>query len=177
MTSHLPMLHGLERRVQGLSTVHSLLTAGGWHSLALSELCKRVVQGALQGLPASKRIKLDVSPSKVKVNSRQAHHLTLVLNELATNTLKHALTGRDAVAIHVQLEQKGDRVTIRFHDDGPGLPEEMIHGDLDRAHVGYELIHGIVTQSLGGEVHMNNNNGAEVTVTFILEDAAAGVEA
>ena len=160
------MLHDLERRVRGLSTVHSMLSASGWRPLPLADLCEQVIRTALRDLPRSKSIEIIVPPSDIWVNSDQAHHLTLVVNELASNVFKHALGDRDSVTINIGLEEENETIHLRFHDDGPGYPEEMVNADFSKTGVGWDLIRGIVTTSLRGRVELENRGGAAVTISF-----------
>ena len=47
----------------------------------------------------------------------------LILNELATNSLKHAFVGRNRGTIDIQLTRAGNEsVRLLFRDDGWGLP-------------------------------------------------------
>jgi len=165
-TSYLDIFGDLIGRVEGLSTVHSLLSKSGWRPLLLTELCEQVINAALQGIPPDKKIALDVKASSLRVNSNQAHHLTLVINELATNALKHALGERDAVRISVEFLRDDEMIRIIFRDNGPGYPEEMIDGNFNRASVGFNLILGIIKESLRGEVQLENDNGAVTTIMF-----------
>jgi len=164
--SYLNVLGDLVGRVEGLLTVHSLLSASGWHPLNLTELCEQVVNGSLQGVPLDKTVSVDVNRSTESISSNQAHHLTLVINELATNTVKHALAENDAVKIHMDIFREGEDVHIVFRDDGPGYPRAMMEGDLRRAGVGFDLIVGIVRETLRGRVRLDNDNGAVTTLVF-----------
>ena len=166
LTSYLPALHDLTGRVQGLSTVHRLLSASEWRPLNLGRLCEEVILGAIHGLPLAEVVQVDVSPTPVEVDSTQAHHLTMVINELATNTLKHALAGRASAEIRVTVERDGETVRICFRNDGPGYPAEMVEGDFSRASVGFDLIRGIVRKSLRGTVALANDNGAVTIISF-----------
>ncbi len=167
--SYRDVLEDLVARVKGLSTVHTLLSASGWRPLPLSRLCEDVIHGALQGKSLGRAVSVDVEVSSLEVNSTQAHQLTLVINELATNTLKHALGKQEAVQIQVRAGDSGGKVHLEFRDDGPGYPEEMLRGDFSRASVGFDLILGIVRESLRGEVQLQNDEGAVTTVRFALE--------
>jgi PAS domain S-box-containing protein len=162
----LPVLRDLEGRIMGLSTVHDLLSASAWRPLLLSQLCDEVVRGALTSVPLSKKIELSITPSSEKLNSRQAHHLTLVLNELATNSAKQALKDRDSARIDIGIEGKDGDVLLRFRDDGPGYPEELLKGDFSRTGVGFDLINGIVRKNLRGRLELENDNGAVTTIAF-----------
>jgi len=164
--SYLPVLTDLVGRVQGLSTVHSILSQSGWKPLLLSELCMSIIGGAMQSVPVDKKVDITISPSKVKVNSTQAHHLTLVINELTTNVVKHTLGEKNTVSISVNISQEDENIIIQFRDNGPGFPENLSNGDFSSMNIGFELITGIVTQSLDGTVEFDNDNGGVVTVKF-----------
>lgn len=163
-------IRDLQGRIEGLSTVHSLLSASSWRPLLLSQLCEEVINAALQGVPLDTKILMKIKDSPVRVNSNQAHHLTLLINELATNTIKHALVKRDRVSIGVEIYHDNNNVRIVYRDDGSGYPEEMIAGDMSHTSVGFDIIKGIVKKSLRGKVLLENNNGAVTVIVFSLED-------
>ena len=161
------VLHALVARIQGLSAVHSLLSASEWRPLLLSHLCEEVIRASFHAVPQSIHVDIDVQSSSLRVGSSQAHHLALILSELATNTIKHAARGRDHVRIQVKIESTGDdRVKICFRDNGPGYPKELITGDMGLAHTGLEIICGISTKTLQGEVSFSNDKGAVTTISF-----------
>ena len=172
--SEASILPDLASRLEGLATVHSLLSAGGWRPLELSKLCEQVVEGALQHLPFDKKISLQVSPSEAKVTSSESHHLTLVLNELATNSVKYCLPERDAGRIEVDIQLNDNQVKLTYQDDGPGYPQALVEGDEGLYSVGATLLRGIVEHSLGGSIVFDNDGGARATITFECEMGEAG---
>jgi two-component sensor histidine kinase len=163
-----PIMEDLVNRVQGLATVHSMLSASEWAPLLLTELAAQVIRSSLQTLPRDKHIVVEVSPSPVRVTADQAHHLALVINELATNTVKHALQGRDTARLTVRIEVENDAtpptILFEFRDDGPGYSEEVLR----RKHhnVGFELVRNIVQKTLHGEFSLHNDRGAVASVRF-----------
>lgn len=163
---YIEFLNDLISRIQSLSTVHSMLSAQNWQPLELSLLCNQVIQAAISGTPPGKKVQIQISRTKIKVNSNQAHHLTLVINELTTNSIKHAIHNRDQALISVDISNDAENIEIRFKDDGPGFPQALIDGDFSRANIGFELIRGIVLQSLDGEFCLENNNGAMAIIKF-----------
>lgn len=160
------VLQDLVGRIGGLSTVHSLLSASGWRPLEISALCQQVVSAALQGVPLGKRINVEITPSRVQINSNQAHHLTLVINELTTNSMKYALEKRQQASINIDIRQNGQTIAIFFRDDGPGYPDPIIQDGFVPSSTGFELIRGIVRQSLNGDVTFSNENGALARIFF-----------
>jgi PAS domain S-box-containing protein len=158
------LLDDLTSRVQGLARVHDMLSAAEWAPLPLDELTRQIIQGALQMLPHDKRISVDVTPSPVRVTPQQANSLALVINELATNTVKYALAKRPKAHISVRIALEEDTVLFEFRDDGPGYPEEVLR--LERHSVGSYLIQTMVRDDLGGELSLHNDHGAVTTVRF-----------
>lgn len=157
-------IHELIGRVHGLATVHNMLSAAGWTNLQLSDLAAQVIQSASQALPRQKQVSVDVAPSPVRVTSQQAHNLALVINELATNSVKYALRGRTAGRISLHISLDSEVVHCDFRDDGPGFPEDVLSGE--RGDVGFDLIQGLVRDGLRGELSLRNDGGAVATIRF-----------
>lgn len=84
----------------------------------LSQIASAVMQAhAVEGIHLD--LQVDTWPVSVNV----AMPAGLVVNELLTNALKHAFTGRDGgtITLHSLVDETGCRVMIS--DDGVGLPE------------------------------------------------------
>jgi len=160
----------LVSRVRGLATVHNQLSASGWLPLPLSELTAQVIRSSLQTLPPDKRVSVDVHPSSVRVMPDQAHNLALVINELTTNTIRHALPGRDTAHITVRFTLKDGTVLFEFQDDGPGYPEEALR--LESCNVGLDLVQNVVRTNLRGELSLRNDRGAVAVIRFRAEAEA-----
>lgn len=166
LASKRTVLQDVVGRIGGLSTVHSLLSASGWRPLEISGLCRQVVSAALQGIPLGKRINVEITPSRVQINSNQAHHLTLVINELTTNSMKYALEKRQQANIRIDIRQTGQTIEIFFKDDGPGYPDPIVQDGFVPSSTGFELIRGIVGRSLKGDVVFSNEKGALTRIVF-----------
>jgi PAS domain S-box-containing protein len=163
-TSIFPLLHDLEGRLKGLLTVHSMLASSNWQPLLLSGLCKRIVSGIME--PHAADISIQISDSETVVESDQAHHLSLVINELATNSLKYALSEPIPTRINVDIQEKAGRIFLTFQDNGPGYPDNIINGKYAGTSLGFDLINGIVKKSLNGAISFRNKNGATTEISF-----------
>jgi len=162
----MPILDDATARIESLATAHRMLAASRWRPLLLCDLCRELIRAAIQGMSPQKEVKLEIAPSRVQVDSEQAHHLALVINELATNASKHAPAGRQELRIRVEIGEDQGKVRVVFRDDGPGFPEEVLAGSSDRAGIGLDLVQGIVRRSLRGMIQLKNEGGAVVTITF-----------
>jgi PAS domain S-box-containing protein len=166
--AHRSVIGKLINRVSGLATVHALLSASEWAPLNLSDLAGQVIRSSLQILSPDQQVYIDVLPSLVLVTPAQAHNLALVVNELATNSFKYALQGRDVGRIAVRVAREDHTVRLEFRDDGPGYPEEVL--GLERNGVGFDLVQNIVRSNLGGELSLHNDGGAVAVIRFAAQE-------
>jgi two-component sensor histidine kinase len=84
----------------------------------LSQIATAVMAShALEG------IRLDLRVDTYPVSINVAMPTGLVVNELLTNSLKHAFRGRDGGTITLHSVVEGNRCTVMVADDGVGLPE------------------------------------------------------
>ena len=92
----------------------------------------------------------------------------LILNELATNSLKHAFVGRDRGTIDIHLSTVGNAsVRLLFRDDGWGLPAGL---DLQAAEsLGLRLIR-MLSKQLRGEVITQTGEGTTFELRFQIPD-------
>jgi len=158
------LMQDLTNRINGLGIVHNMLSATEWSPLPLDELITRVIHSSLQILPFDKYVVVAVSPSTIKISSDQAHHLALVVNELVTNTIKYALTNREAATVTVTITRQADAVCLCYRDNGPGYPAETLQHW--QQNVGLELIDNLMRKSLHGTWNLYNDNGAVTELSF-----------
>ncbi len=156
------------RQVEGLSIVHGMLSATQWSSLQLNELTEQIVSFTLQAVPVG-QVAIEVKASPVRVSSSQAHILAIVVNELAANVAKHALTDA-ASRVAVDISQEGESVVLVFEDNGPGYPEDVITGQ--RRGTGLGLLESMIHHNLHGEMTLRNQRGAVAEIRFPLEATA-----
>ena len=167
----LPILEDLVARVRTLLTVHGLLSQAGWRPLPVAEICEQVIRATVEAGSLRERVGWRISPSALVVESDQAHQLALVVNELATNSVKHALRPRQRLELSLSITLLPSESTLTYRDDGPGFPEGVLAGQPSSSS-GLDLVRGIVTHSLRGRVTFGNDRGAVVVVTFPASSAA-----
>jgi PAS domain S-box-containing protein len=167
------VLSDLESRLHGMEVVHSMLSSSQWRPLPLGELTNRIVSAALSNSPIRRQIQVTVvAPTDpLWVVPEQATALSLILNELATNSAKHAFRSRQDGHIQVRLTREdlgngGRQVRLDYQDDGPGWPEPVLNGHLSR--VGLRLIQASVRSPLRGQLSLRNDGGAAAALTFNL---------
>ena len=88
----------------------------------------------------------------------------LIINELVTNSLKHAFASENDREIRVDFRSEHDnQITLVVSDNGCGYPNEF-----DFRHIqslGMKLVQTLADQ-LGGSIKLDNNGGAACEITF-----------
>jgi PAS domain S-box-containing protein len=161
------VLNDLANRIKGLSTVHDMLSASEWAPMPLHRLARKVTEAALKALPSDKYVKLKISyDTAVMLISRQAHHITIVINELAVNVIKYAASANEKTQVAVHIAHKSDKneVLFEFRDNGPGFSEKALRPE--GGNVGMYLIKNTVRHSLHGQIDLYNDNGAVIAIRF-----------
>lgn len=91
----------------------------------------------------------------------------LIVNELVTNTFKHAFPDGNMGKITVELYKKKDTVFIKVSDNGIGFPENIDFKNTKS--LGLKLVNSLVMQ-MDGEIQLNRTNGTAFTVSFTRSD-------
>ncbi|MCB1647442.1 MAG: PAS domain S-box protein, partial [Pseudomonadales bacterium] len=109
-------------------------------------------------------IGLDVDVQDVALDIETAVPCGLIINELVSNSLKHAFRGRQGSGtIFIRFHHEGCRYVLEIGDDGNGLPEGF---ELSTsASMGMEIV-SILTQQLDGRLRFNSDEGARFEISF-----------
>ena len=95
----------------------------------------------------------------------QAVPVSLAVQELLTNSLKYAFSGRKEGSVSLRLECVGPEKILTVSDDGIGFPAER--DPFDRKSVGMSLVHDIVIKQLKGTVELSREGvGTTWTITI-----------
>jgi two-component sensor histidine kinase len=156
-------LERLSQQVRGLIEVHQMLSRTQWRPMLLSDLAHRIIT-AVTGFIESGVVKVDISPSPILVSPRQANSIGLALNELATNTVKHATLGRALSTITVRIHSEANQIQLEYQDDGPGFPPEILNGL--RHGVGLVLLQQLAAGAFRGNLTLSNEQGAKALISI-----------
>lgn len=151
------MLH----RIEGLDTVHRLLSASYWQPIRLSELCSEILSSIKTTLRKYDLL-LDVFENEIHVTSSQAHYLSIILNELAINTIKYGTSSHTETKITVTAYVQKNNLFIVFKDNGSGFPKDMLRKGVSSSSHGLGLVKGLIEHSMQGKLSLQNDCGAKV---------------
>jgi two-component sensor histidine kinase len=101
--------------------------------------------------------------------------LGMIINELFSNSLKHAFPGRAKGEIQIKLRREENKIdcckstgfTLEVSDNGVGIPENFEIEGLNS--LGFQLVASLVDQ-LDGEFDLKNDNGMKFTMKFTVTE-------
>lgn len=114
------------------------------------------------------RISLHFDLAVVQIDFDRLIHLALILNELLTNTFKHAFPLEESGSVSIRLRQMMNQVILTVQDNGRGLPDNFL---LEASPtVGLRLTTNLVRQAKGQFNLLRATQGTEAVVAYPLTD-------
>ena len=109
-------------------------------------------------------IQVNINVNNVFLTLDTAINCGLIINELFSNALKYAFTGRPEGSIDIQLyTNNSEDYTLIIQDDGIGISKTLDIRNTET--LGLQLVMILVDQ-LEGTVSLDNSNGAKFTINF-----------
>jgi PAS domain S-box-containing protein len=110
------------------------------------------------------QLKLDIHAADIKLSIDVALPLAQIVNELLSNSLKHAFPNnmRGEISIHLSLKE-GDEYQLAVHDNGVGIPDD--YEDRKTRSLGMEIVQALVKQ-LEGSLRLDRNCGTSFIISF-----------
>jgi len=154
-----------QNRVKSMSMIHEQLyqkddIAKIDFKIYVNGLIKSLFQIYSFGL---KRIEWNVNVEDVKLDIETAIPCGLIINELVSNSLKHAFKEAPDGKIIVNMRRDKDMITLEVSDNGIGLPANF---EVEKAStLGLQLVTTLVDQ-LEGDMMIDVDNGTSFKITF-----------
>lgn len=150
------VLTDVETRIMSMAAVHE----GLYHSENLSEIDLtehfRMIEGQIiesYSLSVQTGIRYNVEGTPCNVDLELGVSLSLVVNELITNTIKYAFPGRESGNLLILTDCEGDTIRITVADDGIGIPEDLELASLKS--IGLALVNSVITRQLHGTLFVS----------------------
>lgn len=154
-------------RIRSIAVIHDLLSSGNLGETTADTIARHVVEEAGSNIvPPGMHIRFVIPPSDVRVSSRQATVLALLINEFVTNAVFHGFADRDHGRIEISIRAEDGSAVLDVIDDGVGLPDAF---ELpERAGLGLQIARTLAEADLGGtlEITRRPSSGTLVRVRF-----------
>ena len=150
-------LIGVRDRVNAISLVHRLLYSDDTTDrVELTSLLDTILENILssmhtEGITFEKEIKV----SDIQISMDRATLISLIVNEILMNSVKHAFPGRNEGRIKITIDRQGVLLCLTISDNGIGFSGTK---DTERKHLGLVIIDALTSQ-LKAEYTVSQENG------------------
>jgi two-component system CheB/CheR fusion protein len=166
----LAMLEEMNNRVRSIAAIHEML----YGSTDLSRIdfaaylntIAKDLMSFFSARPGKVQVKVDSQP--ISLDITKAAPCGLIVNELLTNSFKHAFHDKHEGLITVSFRCAGEECTLEISDNGVGMPAKL---DVQSAtSMGLQLL-GLLVQQLKGKLEIDRSSGTRFTITFASKPA------
>ncbi|HVE87933.1 MAG TPA: PAS domain S-box protein [Myxococcales bacterium] len=154
-----------QSRVRSIALFHEkLYQSKDLAHVDIAEYLKGVTAGLFSayGVNAD-HVVLSIQVEDVPLGVDAAISCGLIVNELASNALKHAFPGGRHGRVQVRLRREGPDALLEVEDDGIGFPADVDFRNAST--LGLKLV-SILTEQIGGTLHLERRAGTCFAVRF-----------
>ncbi len=109
------------------------------------------------------KVSTEIEIDEIVLSSKVLTPLAIVINELITNSMKYAFTGRSDGVITVKVNKIENRVSLTYEDNGAGIPESVTFENATG--FGMKLVLMLVEQ-MNGTIAIERNKGTKFIIEF-----------
>ncbi len=153
-------------RVKSMALIHErLYQSPNLASVDMGEYTRNLVSDLQHSQRAEdSSVRLTVNVRDIPLGITEAIPCGLIINELVSNSLKHAFPEGRKGEVAIQLTRRvAGPFTLRISDNGIGLAEDV---DFRKSpSLGLTLVNSLVEQ-LGGTIELDRRGGTAFTITF-----------
>ena len=114
-------------------------------------------------MPEEGHISLNMNLENLMVDINTTVPLGLIVNELITNSMKHAFAADVKGEININFYKNGDEFTLIIADNGVGLPADLDFKNTET--LGLQLVNNLTTQ-IDGTIELDRRQGTRFKITF-----------
>lgn len=114
-------------------------------------------EGIVSVMHTNRDVKVEIEVRSGLIRVDQAIPCGLIINELVTNSFKHAFKDQEEKTIAIKFIEDAKYLNLSVQDNGKGVDKDLL--EVTTSSLGISLIKSLSTQ-LDGELIVENNNGA-----------------
>lgn len=159
-----------QSRIHSMSAIHEMLyQSENLASINMKEYLLKLAKGITENYLPRSQVNLDIQVENFVIDVEKASPLGLIINELISNSTKHAFPEGRKGNIQITLTRPaGDQVELIYQDDGIGISDNF---DWQEPHsMGMNLVKVLVEGQLKGSIQLSREKGTSFTIKFSLTD-------
>jgi len=154
-----------QERAQSMAMIHErLYRSADLKHINFGDYIRKLANDLFRTYVADpSRIKLELDVEDVMIDINIAIPLGLMVNELISNSIKHAFPGERSGEIRVKFKEIDNNCVFEVSDNGVGFPPDFDPEKADS--LGLQLVNSL-TQQIGGELELERDHGTDFRITF-----------
>ncbi len=151
-------------RIKTMALIHEkLYTSQDFVNIDFREYIQNLSAHLLRSYSVASRIGLRIEVEKITLDIDRAIPCSLIINELVTNSIKHAFSNDKKGCITIDFHTNKKDHVLSIQDNGKGLPENLDYRNTES--LGLQLVYAL-TEQLHGKVRLSRSKGTKFTITF-----------
>lgn len=154
-----------QSRIKSMALIHEkLYQTGDLTRIDLSEYADELVSDLFRSYSVnSYLVKFNIISDNILLDINTAIPCGLIINELVTNSIKHAFPDNREGKINIELVCQDENFILKVQDNGVGFPEDL---DLENVKtLGLQLVDSLTNQ-LDGTIKLKRENGTCFKISF-----------
>jgi two-component sensor histidine kinase/HAMP domain-containing protein len=155
-----------QTRIESMALIHQkLYDSDDLMGVNFAEYSRNLATHLLSSYGVSQKVALKVdSDDGISLGINSAIPCGLIINELVSNSLKYAFTGKQDGEIRIALRRKEDgRIKLMVADNGAGIPDKIDFRNTES--LGLRLVN-ILSEQLEGTLELDTTGGTSFELTF-----------
>ena len=155
---HKNLFQETRNRLMSIAAVHELLyQSKSYSEVNFKKYLNQIIDNLIDSIDIkNKEVKVERKIENIILPVSIAIPLALIVNELVTNSFKHAFKNKKNGIIIISLSEKNKQILLMISDNGSGIDSKKIQ----KESVGFEIIDALIGQLNASIIHKNNNGSA-----------------
>ncbi|HHX99789.1 MAG TPA: response regulator [Methanothermobacter sp.] len=158
------ILNECRGRVRAMAMIHeNLYQSKDINNIDFGIYLNKLLSAIIRSYQVDNTININTKVESLYMGIETAMPCGLIINELSTNSIKHAFPNRDQGNIFVELESVNDSYVLTYADNGIGLPENINFANSKK--LGLLVVETLVNQ-LNGVMEIDRSYGTKFVIKF-----------
>ncbi|HML36211.1 MAG TPA: histidine kinase N-terminal domain-containing protein [Bacillota bacterium] len=144
-------------RILSIAAAQNVFSRQSYDRVELKELLSYILTSSLENYKLeNQNIITVVEGHNIEISSSQSIPVSLIANEVISNSMKHGIKSGETGAIRINIAENEDLITMEFFDSG----KSEIHFDKHSGDkLGLQIVKALSTEQLGGGFEIGKVNG------------------
>ena len=157
-----------QNRVQSMLVLYNkLFLSSDFQNVSTRQYFETLIEEIIKNFTNKDIVSVMYHIEDVMLGSKLIFDLGIIINELITNTMKHAFVGKESGKIIASLSVGEEHAVMTIQNDGTELPESVSFENPSSG-FGFKLVSLLVNQ-LDGSIEIERGEGTKFIIKFNIE--------